>query len=102
MQHAWCHASWFLVLVVFFLVVCETLRCAEDHFTLGDSICVVPRIAFSRALARVSLEVYSSLCIIAFFLSSRITHVEVTIEAPYEFLHDVLYPTKQPFSSGYR
>ncbi|CAH3194514.1 unnamed protein product, partial [Porites evermanni] len=34
--------------------------------------------------------------------TNRITHVEVTIEAPYEFLHDVLYPTKQPFSSGYR
>ena len=36
------------------------------------------------------------------FSCSRMTHVEVTIEAPYEFLHDVTYPTKQPFTSGYR
>lgn len=39
---------------------------------------------------------------LSIFSCSRMTHVEVTIEAPYEFLHDVTYPTKQPFTSGYR
>lgn len=34
--------------------------------------------------------------------SNCITHVEVTTEAPYEFLSDVTYPATQHFASGYR
>ncbi|XP_020912267.1 KICSTOR complex protein SZT2 isoform X2 [Exaiptasia diaphana] len=34
--------------------------------------------------------------------SNRMTHVEVTITAPYEFLHDVSYLSKESITSSYR